>query len=223
MDTLIGFLGVFSGAIIGGLLYGDAGAFIGLFIGGYIGIKLGNHITKEDNKRRKISYSTKSRGNNTSSIKKGYGKIITHVVGVSFNDRQKIINNLEQSDRLYLVREPNNVHDENAIQVLIPRKKDGVIVYSEDYVSGISTATGIPIQEYYVMDDVGYINQELAEKIAPFFDKYAWGPNRFIRASIKSFNKGPNKPTGVQIEFNIPTAGDLEDSKIKSMYGPRLG
>ena len=223
MDTLIGFLGVFSGAIIGGLLIGDTGALIGLFIGGYLGIKLGNQLTNEAKEKRKKSYSTINRDSNRSSIKKGYGKIVTHVVGVSFDDRQSIINHLEKSDQLYLVREPNNIHDKNAIQVQTPRKKDGEILYSEDYKSGISTATGIPIEEYYVMDEVGYINKELAEKIAPFFDKYAWGPNRFIKASIKGFNKGANKPTGVQIEFTLPTASDLEESKTMSMYGPRFG
>lgn len=223
MDTLIGFLGVFSGAIMGGLLFGDTGAFIGLFIGGYFGIKLGNQLTNEDKKKRKKSYSTKLSSSNQSSVKKGYGKIVTHVVGVSFDDRQSIINNLRHTDQLYLVREQNNVHDENAIQVLTPRKKGGEIEYSKDYRSGISTATGISIEEYYVMDEVGYINKELAKKLAPIFDKYAWGPNRFIRVSIKKFNKSVNKPTGVQIEFTLPTASDLADSKTRSMYGPRFG
>lgn len=41
--------------------------------------------------------------------------IYTKIVGVTYNDRQKAISKLQIGDELYLIRQPNNPYDNNAI------------------------------------------------------------------------------------------------------------
>ena len=89
-------------------------------------------------------------------------KIITKVVGVSFGRRQKVIATLKVGDELYLIREPNNYHDANAIKVATPGNAK-----------------------------VGYLNKYMAARFAPGFDLYAkpvigqvWRINGGYRAGI---------------------------------------
>jgi hypothetical protein len=48
-------------------------------------------------------------------------EVITNIVGVTFEDRQKVINRLMVGDDVFLEREPNNPYDSNAIKVLTNR------------------------------------------------------------------------------------------------------
>jgi single-stranded-DNA-specific exonuclease len=66
----------------------------------------------------------------------------TKVVGVSFEGRQEIVRTLKQSQELFLMREPDNDHDSNAVAVL--------------------TNTG---------EQVGYLSKTMAEDLAPAMDK----------------------------------------------------
>jgi len=66
----------------------------------------------------------------------------TRVVGVTFEGRQRVVSLLVPGESLQLRREPNNVHDSNAIRV--------------DRLNG---------------QQVGYISRELARQIAPVLDK----------------------------------------------------
>jgi len=68
--------------------------------------------------------------------------IETSVAGVTFEGRQDLIKNLYVGYIVKLVREPENIHDDNAIKVVV-----------EDNIS------------------IGYINRVLAKKIAPMMDK----------------------------------------------------
>ena len=65
----------------------------------------------------------------------------TKVVGVTYNNRQKAIRSLQEGDEIFLVREPSNPYDENAI--LVVSRKRG---------------------------DIGHIPRELAAQIAPLMD-----------------------------------------------------
>ncbi|MCD8199432.1 MAG: DEAD/DEAH box helicase, partial [Coriobacteriaceae bacterium] len=65
----------------------------------------------------------------------------TKVVGVTFENRQDVIETLEAGEELQLVREPENEFDENAIAV---RRRDGT--------------------------QLGYLNRQLAERLAPVMD-----------------------------------------------------
>ena len=50
-----------------------------------------------------------------------HGRVIsTRIVGVSFNDRQEIVAKLQMGDRIWLEREPDNPHDQNAISLQSP-------------------------------------------------------------------------------------------------------
>jgi hypothetical protein len=44
-------------------------------------------------------------------------RIITRVVGVTFNGRQEVIAQLKDGEQIYLKREPRNPYDRNAIRI----------------------------------------------------------------------------------------------------------
>jgi single-stranded-DNA-specific exonuclease len=64
------------------------------------------------------------------------------VVGVTFDNRQAIINRLQVGEQVVLRREPSNAHDHNAIRVENSR-----------------------------CEQIGYIRRELAETLAPALDQ----------------------------------------------------
>lgn len=94
------------------------------------------------------------------------GRIVsTRVVGVSFNNRQEVIARLQMGDRVWLEREPDNPHDQNAIKV--------------------SRSNG---------EQFGFLNRHLAASLAPFFDAYSYpvkGKVRFLTGSeFDGYNLG---------------------------------
>ena len=46
-------------------------------------------------------------------------KIVTYVAGVTFNNHQTLIRDLDENSEIYLIREPQNVYDPNAIRVVV--------------------------------------------------------------------------------------------------------
>jgi single-stranded-DNA-specific exonuclease len=70
-------------------------------------------------------------------------RIITRVVGVTFNGRQRVIARLTMGEEILLKREPTNPYDYNAICV--------------ERLNG---------------HQIGYINRHLAATLAPFFDAH---------------------------------------------------
>jgi len=71
------------------------------------------------------------------------GEIVvkTKVVGVTYEGRQDIIEDLSEGDVLELIRNRNNAHDENAIAV------------------------------FYHSDQIGFLCRELAARLAPLMDE----------------------------------------------------
>lgn len=69
--------------------------------------------------------------------------IKTKVVGVSFGNGQELIEYLSEGDSLFLEREPENEHDENAIAVYV---------------------------DQYQNEQIGYLSSDLAEELAPQID-----------------------------------------------------
>ena len=74
--------------------------------------------------------------------------IHTKIVGVTFEDRQSVIKNLEKDSELLLIREPSNPKDRNAIAVYWGSKKLGYLSREEaaQYASGLdhSKITSLP-------------------------------------------------------------------------------
>ena len=94
------------------------------------------------------------------------GRIVaTRVVGVSFDNRQEVIARLQMGDRVWLEREPDNLHDLNAIRVC---RSNG--------------------------EHFGFLNRHLAASLAPFFDAYGYpvkGKVRFLTGSeFDGYNLG---------------------------------
>jgi len=116
----------------------------------YAFLTLGGILKLRDLKKQK---KTKESGNGTSRPKQFYknlenssnlkpGDIIeTSVAGVTFEGRQELIRNLHIGESIKLRREINNLHDFNAIKVI---SENG--------------------------SHIGYINRQLAEKIAPIME-----------------------------------------------------
>mgnify|MGYP001082272725 CR=1 FL=1 len=68
--------------------------------------------------------------------------IVTRVVGVSYEGRQNVVAQLTKGETIFLVRDPDNIYDTNAIKVM--------------------RGTG----EYF-----GFVNRDLAVSIAPILDQ----------------------------------------------------
>lgn len=103
------------------------------------------------------------------------GEIIeTNVAGVTFEGRQELIKKLNIGETITLIREPNNPQDFNAFKVI--------------------TDNGAHI---------GYINRELAEKIASIIDKPQY--QREIIGEIHSIYRIKNDASifGVRIKFHL--------------------
>lgn len=102
--------------------------------------------------------------------------IETTLAGVTFEGRQNILRHLKQGQEVIVEREPTNIYDSNAIKVIISYEDSRVI---------------------------GYINKELAAKIAWIIDKYHTKP---ITGYVSSIYRLKNDPSilGVKISFDLP-------------------
>jgi len=69
--------------------------------------------------------------------------IETRVVGVSFNNRQAVVALLTEREQIFLIREPDNAFDSNAVKVV-----------------------------RWDHQQFGYLNRELAKIMAPRMDRY---------------------------------------------------
>ena len=69
--------------------------------------------------------------------------IETKVVGVTFENRQKVVALLTEREQVYLIREPDNAFDSNAVMVV-----------------------------RWDHQQFGYLNRELAKDLAPRMDRY---------------------------------------------------
>ena len=96
------------------------------------------------------------------------------VVGVTFDDRQNTISRLRVGDKLFLVREPWNPYDSNAIAV--------------------ETIDG---------DQIGYLSRDMARQLAEGMDSIGSEqiPGE-VRAIIGGYSYAAN--LGVRISFTVP-------------------
>jgi len=148
-------------------------------------------------------------------------EVETNVAGVTFENRQQIIHRIKVGEKVYLRRESENPYDKNAIVVLVNRytneerqrikpeleNKYGKFSYKEIF------------GELFAKDSIGYINRELAQKIAPIFDMYARKPNLFVNALVVNLTsvESENHTKGLRICFNLPTQKDLEKAMRDEM------
>jgi len=119
--------------------------------------------------------------NRNYSLNSGYHKpnpgdlIKTNVAGVTFEGRQDLIIKLNVGQSIKLVREPENIHDDNAIKVVV-----------EDNSS------------------IGYINRDLAKIIAPLMDKNNNITFIEGKISSIYQVKNDSSIIGVKIKFQLP-------------------
>jgi hypothetical protein len=106
--------------------------------------------------------------------------IETSVAGVTFEGRQKTIKKLSIGDEVSLIREPNNEHDFNAIQIFAKNR-----------------------------ESIGYIHRDLSEKIAPIID-HSFYPNNIKGEIISLHQvKNNSSIIGVRIKFQLSVVEDL--------------
>ena len=102
------------------------------------------------------------------------GRMITErVKGVTFEGRQNIVAELSVEEKLLLIREPQNRFDRNAIRV---ERSNG--------------------------EQVGYIDRNLAAKLATIFDEY----RKPVSATVDEITGGVDTGTylGARIKFKVP-------------------
>jgi len=69
--------------------------------------------------------------------------LVTRVVGVSYEGRQKIVSQLKMGETVFLVRDPDNAYDRNAIRVI---RGD--------------------------QSQLGFVNRDLAARLVPILDQH---------------------------------------------------
>jgi single-stranded-DNA-specific exonuclease len=76
--------------------------------------------------------------------------IQARIVGTSFNGRQAVVAQLQEREQVFLVRDPNNVFDRNAIKVV--RKNGQQVGFLDRYLAARLSARldnyGQPLQAY---------------------------------------------------------------------------
>lgn len=130
-----------------------------------------------------LSKRTSKQGDSPKNIS-GFNQILsgatiqTSLAGVTFENRQVLLKSVVEGEPVKLVREPNNIHDHNAIRVRLFKDRFG-------------------------RNDLGYINKEMAKQIAPLLDK---ANKPFIEGVISSIYSPRNDPsiTGAKVSFSIP-------------------
>lgn len=105
------------------------------------------------------------------------------VVGVTFDNRQEVVKRLQSNDPVILCRDPRNSHDRNAIRV--------------------ETVTG---------QQIGFLERELAQRLAPAFDTFGRPVTGTVIARVGG--EMPGSSYGVRIRFLAPSPADIT--------GPRL-
>lgn len=105
------------------------------------------------------------------------------VVGVTFDNRQEVVKRLQSNDSVILRRDPRNSHDRNAIRV--------------------ETVTG---------QQIGFLERELAQRLAPAFDSFGRPVTGTVIARVGG--EMPGSSYGVRIRFLVPSPADIT--------GPRL-
>jgi single-stranded-DNA-specific exonuclease len=100
--------------------------------------------------------------------------LVTRVVGVTYEGRQRVVAQLIKGETIFLVRDPDNLYDPNAIKVM--------------------RGTG---------QQLGYLNRELAARITPILDDQCEGVLRgFVIAVTGGYDQFSNR--GVLIRFDLP-------------------
>ena len=104
--------------------------------------------------------------------------IETSLAGVTFENRQVLVESVVEGEPVKLIREPSNIHDLNAIKVVLFEDKFG-------------------------RNDLGYINRDVANQIAPLLDE---ANKPFIEGviSAKYTLKSDPSITGVKVKFSLP-------------------
>ena len=100
-------------------------------------------------------------------------EIETTVVGVTFEGRQAVVAKLCYGEKILLRREPNNPYDSNAIRV-----------------------------ERLDREQIGYINRDLADELAPTFDAHGVPVSGTVTQLTGSLSAGYS--LGVWIVFTAP-------------------
>ena len=204
---------------IGSEISEGLGGILGFIIGGYIGYKIDEMFEKPDSKKYvknpKLAFKQK-----TNLIS---GSIIeTHIVGVTFENRQEIIEELRMGENLVLERDSSNPYDKNAIKVSVFENENVRYWKSTDFEMQVFDTQSVQsVTKSLKKIQIGFINRELANKIAPFFDRYGFMylPNL---AKIINIRKRINGPTGIKIQFRIPNEDcrELELSLLTNLHFP---
>ncbi len=158
-------------------LWGDTGGCIGLTIGGTLVYLLFLRKTSEPNIVNHYNL------NGEPAVLSRRKIINSYIAGVSFENRQEIINKLRIGDTLKVTRDYENQFDPNALGV-----------YTREY------------------DSVGYIPKDLAAEIAPIFDEFSSVPALAVVMPAKIIKIEQNELglLGLQVSFNLPTKEDEE-------------
>lgn len=180
---VLGIILIFGSIVLFGSFWGDAGACIGLTVSIIIIYVISEYKGGEAGKKPAQEISN--------DYYPGQG-ISTYVAGVTFNDRQSIINGLKIGDYLRICRDYENEYDDNAI---------GVYLHSN-------------------FEIIGYIPRELASKIAKYFDKFDYSPAYIVSVNAKIIEKKTNRDNiiGIKITFTIPTQVDSDSSRIEAEF-----
>lgn len=152
------------------IVYAIIGAIIGYFMA-------------SDGQRKKVyreDYSSVNRGEyihqkpnyqfNDGVSRNAFEPIITKVVGVTYEDRQIIINRMNIGEELSLLKEPNNIYDNNAVKVL---RSNG--------------------------EQVGYLNKNLAAEIQHYFNYSQPSLSAEVLDIIGNSSKGMNLGVVIKI------------------------
>jgi single-stranded-DNA-specific exonuclease len=87
--------------------------------------------------------------------------IETRVVGVTFENRQEVVELLTEREQVYLIREPDNAFDSNAVKVV-----------------------------RWDHQQFGYLNRELAKVLAPRMDRYGRPIKAIVTTLTGGYNPG---------------------------------
>lgn len=109
-------------------------------------------------------YQNYSGGASKSSSNSNKDEYEVKVVGVTYDGRQSVVNQLAIGEKVLLVREPNNPYDNNAIQV---NRTNG--------------------------QSIGYISRNISETLAPIFDLVGGVVNARVSALTGGYYEGSTK------------------------------
>jgi hypothetical protein len=143
-------------------------------------------------------------------------RVITRVVGVTFEGRQEIIAKVQSGHRIVIVREPENPYDSNAVKIMTNLKPQYEIdrFWRELKEHPFNKELQEKGREYVMNETIGYLNRDLARLLAPILDEYKLGLGN-INGDILEITNVPNVNTniGVVIGFTLPTKEELIRSK----------